>query len=264
MPRATTAAWEVMPPRAVRMPAASSMPFRSSGEVSMRTRIARWFFSLSIFSASSAKNTTGPVAAPGDAGSPFTMTLAFFIAVLSKTGWSSSSSLAGSQRSTAVFSSIRPSRSMSMAILTIAAPVRLPLRHWSIQSLPSWIVNSMSCISLKYCSRWCCISLSSLYTAGITSSSEGYLLRRSASDTFCALAQRREPSMVICWGVRMPATTSSPCALIRYSPLKRFSPVAASREKATPVAELSPMLPNTIACTDTAVPHSAGMLLSLR
>ena len=34
---------EVMPPRAVRMPAASSMPFRSSGEVSMRTRIARWF-----------------------------------------------------------------------------------------------------------------------------------------------------------------------------------------------------------------------------
>ena len=62
----------------------------------------------------------------------------------------------------------------------------------------------------------------------------------------------------------MPATTSSPWALMRYSPLKRFSPVAASREKATPVAELSPMLPKTIACTETAVPHSAGMLLSLR
>jgi hypothetical protein len=81
---------------------------------------------------------------------------------------------------------------------------------------------------------------------------------------FCALAQRFEPSTVICCGVRMPATTSSPCALIRYSPLKMFSPVAASREKATPVAEFWPMLPNTIACTDTAVPHSAGMLLSLR
>ena len=60
-------------------------------------------------------------------------------------------------------------------------------------------------------------------------------------------AQRFEPSMVICCGVRIPATTSSPCALMRYSPLKMFSPVAASRENATPVAEFSPMLPNTIA-----------------
>ena len=76
-------------------------------------------------------------AAPGDAGRPLVMTCALAMAFLSKTGWSSSSSFAGSQRSTAVFSSIRPSRSMSMAILTIAAPVRLPLRHWSIQSLPS-------------------------------------------------------------------------------------------------------------------------------
>ena len=155
MPRATTAACEVMPPRAVRIPAASSMPFRSSGEVSMRTRIAFWPVLASSFSASSAKNTTGPVAAPGEAGSPFVMTCAEAMAFLSNTGCSSSSSFAGSQRSTAVFSSISPSRSMSMAILTIAAPVRLPLRHWSIQSLPSWIVNSMSCMSLKYCSRWC-------------------------------------------------------------------------------------------------------------
>ena len=97
-----------------------------------------------------------------------------------------------------------------MAILTMAAPVRLPLRHWSIQSLPSWIVNSMSCMSVKYCSRWCWISLSSLYTSGITSSSEGYLALRSSSEMFWALAQRFEPSMVICCGVRMPATTSSP------------------------------------------------------
>ena len=38
MPRATTAAWEVMPPRTVRMPCAASMPSMSSGEVSRRTR----------------------------------------------------------------------------------------------------------------------------------------------------------------------------------------------------------------------------------
>ena len=36
-PRATTAAWLTRPPRAVRMPSAASMPWTSSGEVSLRT-----------------------------------------------------------------------------------------------------------------------------------------------------------------------------------------------------------------------------------
>ena len=103
----------------------------------MRTSTAFWPVLAKIFSASSAKKTTGPVAAPGDAGRPLVMTCAEAMAVLSNTGWSSSSSFAGSQRSTAVFSSMSPSRSMSMAIFTMAAPVRLPLRHCSIQSLPS-------------------------------------------------------------------------------------------------------------------------------
>ena len=40
MPRATTAACEVVPPRAVRMPSAATMPWMSSGLVSVRTRIA--------------------------------------------------------------------------------------------------------------------------------------------------------------------------------------------------------------------------------
>lgn len=57
----------------------------------------------------------------------------------------------------------------------------------------------------------------------------------------------------------MPATTSSPWALIKYSPLNISSPVAASRVKATPVAEVLPMFPNTIAWTLTAVPHSSGI-----
>jgi hypothetical protein len=34
--------------------------------------------------------------------------------------------------------------------------------------------------------------------------------------------------------------------------------------KATPVAEVSPMLPNTMACTFTAVPQLAGMAWSSR
>ncbi len=62
-------------------------------------------------------------------------------------------------------------------------------------------------------------------------------------------------------GVRMPATTSSPWALVRYSPKSTFSPVAGSRVKATPVPESSPMLPKTIDWTLTAVPRSCAILL---
>ena len=37
-PRATTAAWLTRPPRAVRIPSAASIPWTSSGDVSLRTR----------------------------------------------------------------------------------------------------------------------------------------------------------------------------------------------------------------------------------
>ena len=43
-----------------------------------------------------------------------------------------------------------------------------------------------------------------------------------------------------------------------------LSPVAGLRVNATPVAQSSPRLPKTIACTVTAVPHVSGMWLSLR
>ena len=39
MPRATTAAWLTRPPRDVRMPSAAIIPWRSSGDVSGRTRM---------------------------------------------------------------------------------------------------------------------------------------------------------------------------------------------------------------------------------
>src|SRR6266550_2878710 len=47
----------------------------------------------------------------------------------------------------------------------------------------------------------------------------------SMAPTFCAFE--------IGSGVRMPATTSSPCAFGRYSPKKRCSPVDGLRVKAT-------------------------------
>ncbi len=71
-------------------------------------------------------------------------------------------------------------------------------------------------------------------------------------------------SWLMGWGVRMPATTSSPWAFIRYSPKNRRSPVPGSRVKATPVPELSPMLPKTMVWTLTAVPQSPEMLCSFR
>ena len=64
--------------------------------------------------------------------------------------------------------------------------------------------------------------------------------------------------------MRTPDTTSSPWAFGRKSPDGFGSPVISSREKATPEHELSPLLPNTICCTFTAVPHSSGMWLMRR
>ncbi len=69
---------------------------------------------------------------------------------------------------------------------------------------------------------------------------------------------------MIGWGVRMPATTSSPWAFIRYSPKSSFSPVLGLRVKATPVALSSPMLPKTIVCTLTAVPSLSEILFMRR
>ncbi len=64
--------------------------------------------------------------------------------------------------------------------------------------------------------------------------------------------------------LRTPETTSSPWALTRKSPDGSLSPVTSSRLKATPVAQSSPLLPNTICCTLTAVPQSSGMRFSRR
>ena len=72
--RATTAAWLVAPPRAVRIPRATSIPCTSSGFVSGRTRITA-FPCCAISTAASGSNTTRPVAAPGEALRPFVSSL---------------------------------------------------------------------------------------------------------------------------------------------------------------------------------------------
>src|ERR671932_799937 len=63
IPRATTAACEVIPPRAVRMAWAATMPWKSSGLVSWRTSTT-FSPSRASSSASSGSKTTFPCAAP--------------------------------------------------------------------------------------------------------------------------------------------------------------------------------------------------------
>ncbi len=129
MPRATTAAWLVMPPRVVKIPLAACMPWMSSGLVSMRTRMTASPLSARL-SASSALNTTAPEAAPGLAARPLPIDVRF--AFGSSVGCSSWSRDAGLTRSTASFWSIRPSLAISTAMRRLAAAVRLPLRVCSM------------------------------------------------------------------------------------------------------------------------------------
>ncbi len=117
IPRATTAACEVIPPRAVKIPSAASIPPISSGEVSLRTKITCSPRSFQA-SASSALKTMRPIAAPGDAGRPLAITFtSAFGSICLCSSWSNCS---GSTRITAVFLSIRPSSTISTAILTAA------------------------------------------------------------------------------------------------------------------------------------------------
>jgi hypothetical protein len=136
-----------MPPVLVRMPAAACMPPTSSGLVSWRTRMTcspAWARSI----ASSAVNAGRPTAAPGDAGRPRARTVVIARLVGSKYGRRSWIRSPAGIRRIASCSVISFSLTMSQAIFTAAAPVRLPVRVWSIQSLPRSIVNSMSCMSL--------------------------------------------------------------------------------------------------------------------
>ena len=147
IPRATTAAWEVIPPRTVRIPWAAFIPSISSGEVSRRTRTT--FSPLAAHSfASSALKTILPHAAPGEAARAFASGSAFFSASASNCGCSRVSRLRGSIMATASSGVLMPSSTRSQAIFNAAWAVLLPFLVCSMYSLPCSTVNSISCISL--------------------------------------------------------------------------------------------------------------------
>ena len=145
MPRATTAACEVMPPRVVRMPSAACMPWMSSGEVSTRTRMTFLPSALSrvrlVGRRTRSRRRPRPARPAGRSRSPCARRSGSMV------GCSSWSSEAGSIRATASSLVISFSFASSTAMRSAALAVRLPFRVCSIQSLPCSTVNSRSCMS---------------------------------------------------------------------------------------------------------------------
>ena len=197
MPRATTAAWLVMPPRVVRMPRAACMPWMSSGLVSIRTRITA-SPRLAQLSASSAENTTLPEAAPGEAGRPRASTV--ILAAGSSIGcssWSSEFGLDAADRLVAVDDALpRPATPRSSAP---PAAVRLPVRVCSIHSLPALDGElDVLHVAVVVFERAAARSSSSANTSGITSSIAGRVelvslaCRRPSGAAACG-CRRRHP-----------------------------------------------------------------------
>ena len=144
-PRATTAAWEVIPPVAVGIPRAACMPWMSSGLVSFSDQNdVRAIFACSA--ASSGSMTGRPVAAPGDALRPRASNV--FAAFGSSWGCSSCEICSGSTRIRAVPSSMRSSSTKSTAILSAAPAVRFAFLVCKMKSCSSWTVNSTSWMSV--------------------------------------------------------------------------------------------------------------------
>ena len=96
MPRATTAAWLVMPPRAVTMPSAACMPWMSSGLVSSRTRITPRPARLELLGLLGGEDDLAGGRARARRGGPVAMTFARRLGI--EVGCSSWSSEAGSTR----------------------------------------------------------------------------------------------------------------------------------------------------------------------
>ncbi|OPZ55220.1 MAG: hypothetical protein BWY88_01429 [Synergistetes bacterium ADurb.Bin520] len=125
MLRATTAAWEVLPPRLVRIPREAKKPWMSSGLVSSRTRIT-FSPALPRLAARSASKTIRPPAAPGEAGRPWARTGALWEA--SSRGCRSCSSMEGLILRRASSRDRMPWAVISTDVRTMAAAFILPFR----------------------------------------------------------------------------------------------------------------------------------------
>jgi len=132
------------------MPFAIIMPCTSSGLVSERTKITSSPCCAAVAASSAVKNTC-PTAAPGEAAKPL-VRAGIFLANCGCNTWSRWSATTRMIASfLEIFHAVRPvpvGVVMSTAILSAAAPVRLPTRVCNIHSFPCSMVNSVSHISL--------------------------------------------------------------------------------------------------------------------
>ena len=129
--RPTTAACEVMPPVAVRMPWATLMPWMSSGTVSMRTRMTRLPLAGPLHRVVGGEDRlTGGRARRR--GQPLGRHRSAFRAFGVEDGCRSWSATPARPAARASFGVISSSSTMSTAMCTAAKPVRLPLRVWSM------------------------------------------------------------------------------------------------------------------------------------
>ena len=123
---------------------AATMPSMSSGLVSSRTRMQSRPADFAAL-ASTLSNTISPEAAPGEAGKARRQHDLVRRGIDGRV--QQLVELVGLDAQHRLLLEMTPSRARSMAILKAALVVRLPERVCSIQSLPSWMVNSMSCMS---------------------------------------------------------------------------------------------------------------------
>ena len=206
-PRATSAAWLVMPPRAVRMPAAARMPSTSSGLVSSRTRMT-FLPALAHSTASAEVNTIWPHAPPGPAGRP----LANGLAPLSAFGIDDRVQqlvqlgglhahdrrlLVDQPLLQHVHGHVQGRRAGALAVAALEH-VQLAFLDRELDVLHVLVVllqPSCGCRRAR------------LYRPGMPVSSDGRCL-------FCSFLVSSFSGL----GVRMPATTSSPWALTSHSP----------------------------------------------
>ena len=235
IPRATTAACEVMPPCAVRIPAAWIRPWMSSGVVSQRTRITL-SPALPRSSAVSASSTTAPQAAPGEAFRPRAATSSS--AVGSIIGCSSWSSCAGSIRATASSREISPSSTIVDGGLQRGG--RRALGRARLQQVePALLDRELDVLHVAV------VLLEPAHRVG--------QLRRTppaAARSIAAERLRRADAGDDVLALRVGEELAVEAAARRWT---------GRGVKQTPVPEPSPLLPKTISTTLTAVPRSSGI-----
>ena len=234
IPRATTAACEVMPPRAVRMPRERSIPGKSSAAVSCRTRMTASPASPSS-RARSGVSATCPVAAPGLAGIPVAITVR-----------SNSGSICGCSSASISSGRTRAHRGRLVDQTLLRHIDRHPHRRRRGPLAGAGLQHP----ELAPLDRELQVLHIGVMPFQQLADRQQLLVRLPEHRVVAHLLDRQAAC-----APRKPHPRPAHSAGIRRT--CPASPVLGLRVNATPDAHPAPRLPNTIACTVTAVPPSS-------